>query len=158
LIGPGHTGTGRFSHYDDTLVFSASDNTDPNFNGHEYAVVVPPHWANEVDLDCCACPGGKRLNLHGPYTHAEGNAFKAWVPELENIGDTSGSSTRSSALLCEDDRLVGPAHSAFHDIAKFGMGRFSHYECWMIFSPSNNTDPNLNGKKYEIVIPAKSIR
>src|SRR5262249_28368327 len=49
-IGPAHTlwleitqkGFGRFSHYNDAVAFSSSDNTDPNSNGRQYKIVIPP--------------------------------------------------------------------------------------------------------------------
>ena len=49
LLGPGHCahetiadeGLGRFSHWNKTLVFSASDNSDPRTNGRRYSVFVP---------------------------------------------------------------------------------------------------------------------
>ena len=50
LLGPAHTtphaeiarmGRGRFSHWDDIIVFSASDNTDANANSRTYWAVLP---------------------------------------------------------------------------------------------------------------------
>src|SRR5262249_60276775 len=46
-LGPAHsthddiraTGNGQFSHWGDTLYFSASDNSDPNSNGRKYTVI-----------------------------------------------------------------------------------------------------------------------
>jgi SAM-dependent methyltransferase len=48
-LGPGHAhhyairnqGSGRFSHWNDSVYFSASDNTDPNTNGRAYVVAIP---------------------------------------------------------------------------------------------------------------------
>jgi hypothetical protein len=40
-------GQGRYSHWNDTLVFSSSDNSDPRSNGRSYAVAFPlsfPAW------------------------------------------------------------------------------------------------------------------
>jgi len=34
-------GGGRFIHYNDTVFFSSSDNTDPNSNGRRYRIVIP---------------------------------------------------------------------------------------------------------------------
>jgi hypothetical protein len=33
---------GRYSHWNDYLVFSASDGSDPRINGRRYTLVVPP--------------------------------------------------------------------------------------------------------------------
>jgi hypothetical protein len=48
-LGPPHTlhteiaalGGGRFSHREDVIAFSTSDNTDPNSNGRGYWAVLP---------------------------------------------------------------------------------------------------------------------
>lgn len=50
LLGPPHSthaeitakGGGRYSHWNDYLVFSASDGSDPRINGRHYSFVVPP--------------------------------------------------------------------------------------------------------------------
>jgi hypothetical protein len=49
LLGPAHAhhyairdqGHGRYSHWNNALYFSASDNTDPNSNGRSYALAIP---------------------------------------------------------------------------------------------------------------------
>jgi SAM-dependent methyltransferase len=49
LLGPGHAqhfairnqGNGRFSHWNEAVYFSTSDNTDPNVNGRSYAIAIP---------------------------------------------------------------------------------------------------------------------
>ncbi len=53
-IGPAHAshqtvrnyGRGAYSHWGDTLYFSASDNTDPTTNGRAYTAIVPELIAN----------------------------------------------------------------------------------------------------------------
>jgi pectate lyase len=39
------------------------------------------------------------------------------------------------------------------DIAEFGRGRFSHWGEAIIFSASDNTDANTNGRRYWAVSP-----
>jgi hypothetical protein len=72
--------------------------------------------------------------------------------------DANGEHSR--VLLYEDDRPLGSSHSAYNDITKMGMGRFTHSTkgrySFFIFSSSDNTDPNTNGRTYWAVRqPAK---
>lgn len=63
----------------------------------------------------------------------------------------------STALLYEDGRLLGPAHSSHRDIGSIGLGRYSFREDgtsqYLIFSTSDNSDPNTNGRTYRLVDP-----
>jgi hypothetical protein len=53
--------------------------------------------------------------------------------------------SRSSLTMCEDGKELGPAHSAHVDIRSIGLGRFSHWEGYVVFSASDNSNPRLNG-------------
>ena len=62
---------------------------------------------------------------------------------------------RSSILLYEDDKLLGPAGTSHYEIAVLGMGRYAHSKTGnnganslFVFSSSDNTDPNTNGRVY----------
>jgi hypothetical protein len=56
-LGPAHAahaeirqkGGGRYSHWQNTLYFSTSDNSDPNTNGRRYALWLPPTAARPPD-------------------------------------------------------------------------------------------------------------
>ncbi|KAB2861890.1 MAG: hypothetical protein F9K39_12160 [Exiguobacterium chiriqhucha] len=65
-----------------------------------------------------------------------------WKPDSEEAP------TRSLLMLYEDDHPLGPPHSKHDDIRERGGGRYSHWEEWILFSTSDNTDPNRNGRKY----------
>jgi hypothetical protein len=66
-------------------------------------------------------------------------------PEL---ADTTEQPTRSPLQLFENDRLLGPAHSATSDVRDLGHGRFWHSKEALYFSTSDNTDPRSNGRVY----------
>jgi hypothetical protein len=60
---------------------------------------------------------------------------------------------RSTILLYEDGKLLGPAHSPQYHVAVLGMGRYVHWKNGdksglFVFSSSDNTDPNKNGRVY----------
>lgn len=58
-IGPAHAshqeiraeGLGRFSHWDDVVYFSTSDNTDPRKNGRAYRVMIPAFLGDSDQLE-----------------------------------------------------------------------------------------------------------
>ncbi|WP_429034079.1 hypothetical protein [Bradyrhizobium sp. I1.14.4] len=59
--------------------------------------------------------------------------------------------------MYEDDKPLGPANCEAIDIAEKGNGRFRLYRDpvdylapILIFSTSDNTDPNTNGRKYRL--------
>jgi hypothetical protein len=64
--------------------------------------------------------------------------------------DSVPSPTSSNLLLFEDGRALGPPHSAHVYIREQGLGRYSHWNGWIIFSSSDGTDPRVNGRTYSI--------
>ncbi|MHC6154904.1 hypothetical protein ACVSQB_24285 [Bradyrhizobium elkanii] len=79
--------------------------------------------------------------------------FKA-LKELDDEADANDAAHRSNLLLYEDDKLLGPPHSVHSDIATLGEGRYSHWkDVGIRFSASDNSDPNINGRRYWAVIP-----
>lgn len=94
-----------------------------------------------------------------PYTivrFGNGNAYIAELTEAFRVGDpdTSEYPRRSELLLYEDGVLLGPAHTAHHQIDTLGLGRYSHWftgKNIVMFSASDNSDPRANGRVYRIV-------
>ena len=67
---------------------------------------------------------------------------------------TDENDRRSPVMIYEEGRPLGPAHSNFADISKLGHGRFAHWtDQGLIFSTSDGTDPNRNGRRYWAVVP-----
>jgi hypothetical protein len=96
------------------------------------------------------CPSGIVVALAGPFSRSDG---VAWVQkEFSEPGDGPGT-TGSRLVLCEGDSQLGPARSLHRDIANFGEGRYSHWGNNIIFSTSDNSDPNRNGRAYRTVQP-----
>ena len=82
-----------------------------------------------------------------------GIAFVYYADKLRNLADTPDAPDRSPVVLYEDGKPLGPAHTLHADISKLGHGRFSHWGKIIIFSTSDNSDPNTNGREYWAVIP-----
>lgn len=96
----------------------------------------------------CARRTRLRVPLKRPLKEDTGYAFVAEVNFA--VGDGVEAPTRSMVVTCEDGIILGPAHSSHEDIRKIGKGRFSHWGATLYFSTSDNTDPNLNKRAYEV--------
>lgn len=87
----------------------------------------------------------------------DGHAYQAssaYIASLDALADSRDDKTRSPMAIYETNKPIGPAHSSHEDIEKIGNGRFSHWRgMGIIFSPSDATDPNTNGRRYTIVMP-----
>lgn len=93
--------------------------------------------------------GRSTVSLKGPFEAAGGHHHSAELPaHLEGIGDTNEAPRRSTLMLYEDGVPLGLAHSIHDHIIRFGGGRFSHWGGHMHFSASDNSDPNMNGRRY----------
>jgi hypothetical protein len=87
--------------------------------------------------------------------HAAGFAFSSPLEYLFlPFADDKPDAQRSPVLLYENDKLLGPAHSLIADIERLGGGRYSHMKGkGLVFSTSDNSDPNGNGRHYWVVLP-----
>jgi hypothetical protein len=101
-------------------------------------------------------PAGTIIRLSRPYfqSHDSNIAFVVNVPSLDHLSDTVEFQARSPFILYENELPLGPAHSEHAEIAKYGHGRFSHWNgAGFIFSSSDGTSPKSNGRTYWAVIP-----
>jgi predicted O-methyltransferase YrrM len=91
-----------------------------------------------------------------PFVH---DANFAWLCRLDFApsGDTPDEPSRSCTRLFENGVELGPAHSLHDDIRYFGRGRWSHWGRQPYMSASDNTDPTLNGRAYEIDVDGNRI-
>jgi hypothetical protein len=160
-LGPGHSdhydvekiGLGRYSHWKDLgILFATSDNSDPNKNGRAYWAVIianrPPAAAGDVRrLFRFKKVQEKGLPNGGVAYAAKGDEFRAFE-------DSDARDQRSPIVLYENDKPLGPAHSAHYDVEQIGLGRYSHWkDIGFLFSTSDNSDPNHNGRVYWAVSP-----
>lgn len=102
-----------------------------------------------------SCPKGKRITLKKPYPPNRGFAYIAHVTGLEQISDSIGRPRRSPVVLCEMGHILGPPHTVHEEIRQLGQGRFSHWSTYIVFSSSDNSDPNSNGREYLVILPGE---
>jgi hypothetical protein len=102
-------------------------------------------------FDYVPCPAGEKLDMTGPFPAYGGISFVTEAPALEAISDGPGHAMRSPVRICEDNRQLGTGHIVHADIVSLGKGRFSHWGRYIIFTASDNSNPNTNGRKYAAV-------
>jgi glycosyltransferase involved in cell wall biosynthesis len=96
-------------------------------------------------------PQPNTLILNKPYLHQGGFAWKCSLNHLDDIADTLSSPSRSPVLLFENEKPLLPGHSIHDEIYQLGEGRFSHWDKYLLFSTTDGTNPNKNGRIYTIV-------
>jgi hypothetical protein len=109
--------------------------------------------AEVVSDDACEKWKASGVRLEKPFDKQGVHGFIVLVPNLLATADDSNNPRRSRALICENNELIGTPHSTHEDIRSAGLGRFSHWERWLIFSTSDNSDPNSNNREYTLVRP-----
>jgi hypothetical protein len=72
----------------------------------------------------------------------------AVASELSAMSDDIHLWERSPLRLFEDGRMLGPAHALHYKIRRDGGGTYSHWQSRLLFSTSDNTNPNSNGRIY----------
>lgn len=90
----------------------------------------------------------QRVTMKGPFGHLGGAGYTFSVPQLEASADSSESYMRSDVMIYEDGRPLAMAHATHAAVRDLGGGRFSHWGRDLLFSTSDNSDPNTNGRSY----------
>lgn len=105
-----------------------------------------------------ATPGRLALRLSPPFEKELGHAHVARLRNLPQaaalaaMADSSEAPRRSRLRLLENGRELGPAHAAHARIRAEGSGAYSHWGSELYFSSSDGTDPNTNGRRYELLV------
>ena len=155
-LGPAHAlhsditdeGGGRYSHWGDSLVFSASDDSDPRTNGRSYHVLLAPARSG---VATSAAPAARVLRPITYFEAVRGHMFRSRLPVGTPPGDDNEEPARSRLEVLEDGVPIGPAHMPHSDIAEQGRGRYSHWGDSLVFSTSDNSDPGRNGREYHVL-------
>jgi hypothetical protein len=89
--------------------------------------------------------------LQRPFGLVAGHSWRAKLPagmfpDSDDVSDPS----RSCLALREDGVDLGPPHTSHQIIEQQGRGQFSHWAGEFRFATSDNSDPNTNGRTYEV--------
>ena len=104
---------------------------------------------------------GEKILLLRPFARQLAPSSLAYAKEryemFDDLADTENDPYRSPIELYENEKRLGPPHTAPDEIAALGGGRFSHKHkngTTLYFSASDNSDPNANGRAYWVVKPS----
>jgi SAM-dependent methyltransferase len=96
------------------------------------------------------------MTLDAPFVHRGGHAWVAHVPQFLSDADTVEAPRRSLLMLCENGLPLGFAHAPHAQIEAYGGSRYSHWGDSLIFSTTDRSDPNSNGRRYSVYLDARS--
>jgi MoaA/NifB/PqqE/SkfB family radical SAM enzyme len=95
-------------------------------------------------------PAGSRIALQRPFKAAGGHGWSARVGAHAGAPDSPQCPYGSRALLREDGVPLYGAHAAHYQVRGLGRGLYSHWQGELLFSTTDNSDPNRNGRRYEL--------
>jgi hypothetical protein len=98
------------------------------------------------------CGDASRILLVPPFADFGGFAFLADLARYRDVADFMDAPSRSKLMLCEDGKPLGPAHSLHADIRNKGLGLYSHWGPDVVFSTSDNSNPNINNRSYWVIV------
>lgn len=106
--------------------------------------------------------GAAGWRLVPPFPRESGNAWEFTLPpdcgfDFAACADNVDQWTRSPLELFEDGRPLGRAHALHEHIRVFGAGAYSHWRERLLFSSSDNSDPNVNGRGYSISLLSDAL-
>jgi hypothetical protein len=128
-------GRGRYSHWQGEVRFAASDNSDPRSNGKTYMV----RQAEALAFSHALAPPV----LDSGYCYRLGHLPSHWTSDVDG---------KSCVVLLENGSPLGPAHCGHEEIRQIGGGRYSHWGTDLLFSTSDNSAPDENGRVYTAVL------
>lgn len=91
-----------------------------------------------------------KIPLTGAFVRESGYAWQIGLPQWGQLADHLIDPYRSPLVLLEDLRALPYGHALHADIRQKGGGRYSHWQNSLLFSSSDNSDPNKNGRGYTI--------
>jgi len=97
------------------------------------------------------CGAVGRIQLRPPFADFGGFAFLGDLARYRDASDSVDAPSRSTLILCEDGKPLGPPHSMHADIRSKGLGLYSHWGPDVVFSSSDNSNPNINNRSYWVI-------
>ncbi|MGY3343499.1 hypothetical protein ACVI1I_002712 [Bradyrhizobium sp. USDA 4459] len=109
-------------------------------------------------LDATYKPSLNADVLRRPFTKIGPNAYVGYHKIAGAKGDIPADPRRATLELTENGRALGPAHTPQSEVAAMGGGRYIFLQTGedppaLVFSASDNSDPNTNGRVYQVTDP-----
>ena len=118
--------------------------------------VILPHGLKR--LVKTACRGFRYRNLAPPFGHEQGHRWTASMRRLHHLADSSGFPNRSTLVVYENGIPLPRAHVPHDLIRNEGNGVYFHWGGAILFSTTDNSDPNSNGRTYTYSTAASVYR
>ena len=123
----------------------------------EYVLADTRHnakWAAEEQRRLAS-----RKPLVGPFTQqmSNGRPTRAWIAPLKDLKDFKDLAGRcdqslaprgSRVMLYDGDRAFGLPHFMHDHVHRYGSGRFSHWQDYVLFSTPDGSDPNIDPSRW----------
>lgn len=108
----------------------------------------------QIVLDPCDAqtPDIKRIALTAPFNSTGDVGWHISLPELASQASNNEAPSRSVYTLCETGKTIGTSNALHANIRDIGKGDYSHWNDYLLFSTSDNSNPNENGRHYELVL------
>ena len=118
------------------------------------AAYLPIAWS----LDATYKPSLDADVLRRPFIKLGRNAYVTYHGIAGAKGDVLNGPRRSTLELTENGMPLGPAHVPKAEVSTLGGGRYIFIQTGeelpaLVFSTSDNSDPNTNGRVYRITDP-----
>lgn len=92
----------------------------------------------------------RELTLTKPIEELGQHGFRVRLPDFPQ-GDHPENPTSSRLYLFEDGKQFGLPHVAGTSVMACGTGNYIHWDHTLLFSTTDNSNPNTNGRTYKIV-------
>ncbi|GGI23879.1 hypothetical protein [Bradyrhizobium guangdongense] len=97
--------------------------------------------------------------LQRPFPHQGLYSWLARPLVPGSLTDSPDAPRAATLVVLEDGHPLGPGHTELSEITYNGSGRYRYWSSpqegrILVFSTSDNSDPNTNGRTYRIVDPA----
>jgi 2-polyprenyl-3-methyl-5-hydroxy-6-metoxy-1,4-benzoquinol methylase len=127
--------------------------SEANWDEKGRLIIAPAHQApSSTSGEEFRLVAAVHRGLTGPFVHERGNMWQWPLPEFAHLADMLGNDTRSKLFLFEDGQQLPYPHAVHDEIDQLGKGRFSHWEGAVLFSSSDGSDPNTNGRAYHMLV------
>lgn len=83
----------------------------------------------------------------------QGHCYVYELPEEASTGDSEHDPYRSTAILFENGKALGPMHVSHDSIRALGGGRCSHWNRNLYFSTSDNATPLSEDRQFHLYLP-----
>lgn len=99
----------------------------------------------------------KKVELADHFASNDPLVWRVERPEFSAIADSAAEPRRSTLLMWENDIPLAFPHCSYANIVQYGGGRYRHWQDGIYFTASDNSNPNVNGKKYAFTVDSPDI-